>query len=256
MIVRNKKWLALAILIIALLVASMPLERFSYSYHDAAFKKAIATFAIAKTLNASISFLQGTEIEGSLVFASATFSVGEILDPLNDLVERFSWIMLASAVALGIEKLLIDFSGAMGLKIFIVFFGIFTSFLLWKKSSSKISTYALQLFGILLILRLLMPLAEGTNMLIYNLYSKDIYQQASLSLDTTTDDFKKFKEVLPQKELSFFESINKKFEQTSSDIISMIVIFLLHTVLLPIFFLWLGIKAISALIRFPHADTR
>ena len=67
-------------------------------------KKAIATFAIAKTLNASISFLQGTEIEGSLVFASATFSVGEILDPLNDLVERFSWIMLASAVALGIEK--------------------------------------------------------------------------------------------------------------------------------------------------------
>src|SRR5660397_82253 len=71
---------------------------------DSSFKQALAVFATAKGLNAVISLVQGTEVGPPGV----TISIGEILDPINDLVERFSWIMLASLTSLGIQKIMMN----------------------------------------------------------------------------------------------------------------------------------------------------
>ncbi len=36
-------------------------------------------------------------------------AIGEVLDPINDLVEQFSLVMLASMTSLGIQKILLNF---------------------------------------------------------------------------------------------------------------------------------------------------
>ena len=73
---------------------------------DAGMKRALVSFAGARALNAAISLAQGTEFSAGFG-AHITFSVGEVLDPVNDLVESFSNLMLLASVAFGIQKVLL-----------------------------------------------------------------------------------------------------------------------------------------------------
>ncbi|MCB1758216.1 MAG: hypothetical protein KDI68_00350 [Gammaproteobacteria bacterium] len=67
-------------------------------------QRALAAFAIARGLNAVISVIQSAEV-GLTVGISAALSPGEVLDPLNDLIERFSLVMLVASVALWLVRL-------------------------------------------------------------------------------------------------------------------------------------------------------
>lgn len=69
----------------------------------AAFKHALVAFGTARALNAAISVVQGTELALQPAGLGLTLSAGQVLDPLNDLVERFSWVMLVCAVSLGAQ---------------------------------------------------------------------------------------------------------------------------------------------------------
>ena len=72
------------------------------------FERAIAVYAIARSLNGVISVAQGTELEVAPVGVGVSVSVGEILDPLNDLIERFSWLILLALSSLGGQLLVQD----------------------------------------------------------------------------------------------------------------------------------------------------
>ena len=73
-------------------------------YLEQTSQRALAMFAIARGLNAAISVIQSIDL-GFTLGVSATLSPGEVLDPLNDLIERFSLVMLIASVALWIIRL-------------------------------------------------------------------------------------------------------------------------------------------------------
>lgn len=75
---------------------------------EANLTRAAALFGTARALNAVISVLQSTEVTGGVVVAQGTVSPGQALDPLNDLVERFSSVMLTATVALTGSVLLVQ----------------------------------------------------------------------------------------------------------------------------------------------------
>lgn len=241
--------LSISIFFVTFLALSPMMDAISYDHHNKAFERSLATFAIAKGLNGVISVLQGTEVQGSVVFASATFTIGEILDPLNDMIERFSWVMLASTIALGIEKLLIDMGGALALKVIIGLLAGTTLLCLWVPRLQFAKYWISRIFAVFLILRLLMPLLEGANSMIYTHYTEPMYQKATASLHVASTDLQKLKNNLTQKELSFFEKLQQRFENTTKEMISMMVIFVLHSMLLPLLFLWGGAKGIIFLLR-------
>lgn len=68
-----------------------------------AFKHALVAFATARALNGVISVVQGTELALQPAGVGVILTAGQVLDPLNDLVERFSWVMLVCAVSLGAQ---------------------------------------------------------------------------------------------------------------------------------------------------------
>ncbi len=72
----------------------------------AAFQRALVTFALTRTLNGVISVAQGTELAFEPAGVGVVISAGEILDPLNDLVEQFSWLTLMAATSLGMQIML------------------------------------------------------------------------------------------------------------------------------------------------------
>ena len=85
--------------------------------YEGMFQRALVTFALARTLNGVISAVQGTELALQPAGVGLTLTPGEILDPVNDLVERFSWIMLAATVSLGVQQVLLDISGSLAVKV-------------------------------------------------------------------------------------------------------------------------------------------
>jgi len=91
-----------AVLLI-ILAWSQILDRLTLAYLDDALLGSGAIYATARSINALISVLQGTEID--VVFVS--FTVGEILDPVNDLIERFSSLLLLALGSLALQQLLI-----------------------------------------------------------------------------------------------------------------------------------------------------
>ncbi len=80
-------------------------------------ERSLLAYAAARTLNAVISVAQGTEIAVQPIGVGVTITVGEALDPLNDLIERFSWVVLLAAASLGAQALVIDMSGTLAFNV-------------------------------------------------------------------------------------------------------------------------------------------
>lgn len=80
------------------------LEDFSADYVNHAFTAAGLVYATARGINALVSVLQGTELD--VVFV--TVAAGEVLDPINDLIERFSGVVLIALGSLALQKILLS----------------------------------------------------------------------------------------------------------------------------------------------------
>lgn len=78
--------------------------------------RAAALFATARALNAAISVAQSASVSAG-VGVEGSVSPGQALDPVNDLVERFSAVMLTATVALGGSALLLKAGDAYGLAV-------------------------------------------------------------------------------------------------------------------------------------------
>ncbi len=102
---RKFKSMLIALLIFSLImIAWLGLaDKKSAEYTDAAMFTTGAAYASARTINALISTFQTAQV--SVGFAS--ISVGELLDPINDLIERFSAVMMWCLGSLALQKLMI-----------------------------------------------------------------------------------------------------------------------------------------------------
>ena len=101
----NKLILVALTSVLLVIALSFTIDENAKKLIDESFKQAVIVFGSAKALNGVISLAQGTEIDLPFV----VIAIGEILDPINDLVEQFSLIMLASLISLGIQKILLNF---------------------------------------------------------------------------------------------------------------------------------------------------
>ncbi|MBW2512539.1 MAG: hypothetical protein JRE01_11000, partial [Deltaproteobacteria bacterium] len=74
------------------------------AYIDQSLMNAGAAFLLARGFNAVVSVFQESELQLEPAGVGVSLALGQALDPINDLVERFSWVMLASLTSLGIQK--------------------------------------------------------------------------------------------------------------------------------------------------------
>jgi hypothetical protein len=94
--VKIKLLLTVLYVLLVLVNQAGPLDDRSRDYTKQGFKRALVTFAVTRGLNGIISVAQGTEVAVEPAGIGLVFTPGQILDPVNDLIERFSWIVLAS----------------------------------------------------------------------------------------------------------------------------------------------------------------
>ena len=80
----------------------------SAAYIDSALKQALVTYGVARGVNAVVSVLQTINLFG--------LGVGQVLDPINDLVERFSGVMELAIGSLFIQKILLEIASSLFFK--------------------------------------------------------------------------------------------------------------------------------------------
>jgi len=263
--------------VIALAVAGAVtghIDQASEEQAEDALKNALVTFAVARTLNGVISAAQGTEVALEPGGVGVVLSVGEILDPINDLIERFSTVMLIAASSLGLQMLLLNITSWWGVSGFL--FAAATGFLvvIWapRSTAAQYAGPALRILLFLLFVRFAVPVLIVGTTLISDAFLAPKQAEATAILRDTTEDIERINEeaqTVPPDEQSFMDRLGemideslqsmrvgarmKELKESASNaaehIVSLIAIFVLQTILLPLLFLWLfmaGLKGIAS----------
>lgn len=240
---------------------------------DAGLKRALVTFASARVLNGVISVVQGTEVVAQPLGFGVTLSVGEILDPVNDLVEQFSNLMLAASVAFGVEKFLLSFFGSdyASAVTTVILLGWLAFY--WRGWRFP---WLDKVLAVMVFVRFAMPLMTIGSGMIYEHYSAATYSvnQAAL-VGASSDPVLDVKTSEPRTECksvkckiedwwsgdkdkaeSSVGDLRKKInnlkaiaDQTVDSVVNLIVVFLLQTLIFPLLFLWMAYKLAFSTMR-------
>jgi len=183
--------IALVLLVIIMVGFSWlaPLDSAANERVDAGFKRALVSYGAARALNAVISFAQGTEMSFQPFGVGLNLAPGQILDPLNDLVEQLSQLLLIASVALGIQKILLSIgaSWVISLTLTIIALAWCALHLLHRQSPN----WLFKLLLVLLMLRFAIPVSlVGTGLLFQNFLASD-YQASQAIIETTSKELNK-----------------------------------------------------------------
>jgi hypothetical protein len=227
----------------------------SQEFLDSSIKRATITFASAKALNSIISFAQGTEAGPPGI----TFAVGEFLDPLNDLVERFSMVMLLSIISLGIQKILLLILSNAGFSYFLISLIVICNILMLL--GSRFFLKITKLTVVFILISFSISFLEISNTLLYKHLISDKYsiQKANSKIDYLITDMKQISKKQKSSFLGFsnfsisdkIDDFKQKAKETNDYIINLIIIFIFQTIFSPLLFGVVLYKLIKLIFKRP-----
>lgn len=154
----------LAVLLIAAAWWPAPLDA-AGEHSKAGLKRAMAMYAVARGMNAIISVAQGTQITGELAVVGGVLAMGQVLDPINDLVEQFSAVTLMAAVAFGLQILLIKI-GAHWILSLVLTLAVLAWFTLWWRRRQA-PHWLVQVLVALVLVRFAVPVSALASEAVY-----------------------------------------------------------------------------------------
>lgn len=235
---------------------------------DESLGSAFSAFAIAKALNATISVLQSSTLD----FQVFQLSVGEALDPANDMIERFSWVMFAASGSLALQKLLLGMSSSAIVKgllslACLIAAGIFA--MRWHRWQRMALNAAL----VLVFLRfavVIVALASGAAEKAFLEEPRDTtmqeLQNSQRQLEALAEDRLASRDAADEEEQGWWdgltdsvgdlvgnpvEGMTERFDAITDRIIDLTMIFIVQTMLFPLAFLYLLYRLTGNLLERP-----
>lgn len=268
------KRLIIAILVLALAVVcfmSLPekvfrplglsyLDNKAEDYYNGTMKNALAAYAVARAINAGVSVIQDTHIEISPAGLGVSLALGQILDPVNDIIERFSWIMLVSLSSLAIQRVILEIGQHVGLGTLLAFgLSILAlSYLLPYKIEYILRNIALKIVVLSISIRMVIPLVGYVGVEVYSMFLNTVYDESIKelkifessvsSIQTVTDgsiseadegwwdklksEFGNVTQIATLKEI--LTKIKSMVEDQVRYIINLLMVFIIQTIIIPI----------------------
>jgi hypothetical protein len=242
-----RRILLLALLAIAVACAWLkPLDDMAGAQAQAGFKRAVASFATARALNAVISVVQGTELSVQPLGVGITLTPGQMLDPLNDLVERFADLMLMASVAFGVQLLLLEMGVHWGMSLLLSLAAAGWAWQTWR--SKRPPALLTRVLVALLLVRFIVPLAGMASDVVYRGFMQEQYaagqqgiEQASKAIGALAPDGGAADKKWWQLD-RHIEQLGATIDKTVEHAIRLIVVFLLQTLILPLVVFWILLR--------------
>jgi hypothetical protein len=226
-------------------------------------ERSLFTFTIARGINGVISVLQGTEVTLSLFGTAGTkVAIGQVLDPVNDLIEIFSSLMLLSSASIGLQRFCLPMGTWLGFKLLL---SVAVPLLLagiWLKSGySGLRGWGYRLLMLALIARFFIPAAAWTSAAVYEKFLAKYYTASMSSLEQAEKELKfpllNGKNV--EAEQGVWATLREAYEKSKDlggvwrwfaiakealgdyarFVIDLLLVFFIQTMLIPLVVLWL-----------------
>jgi hypothetical protein len=266
-------WPLLATAAVALMLTGY-VDQTGAAHADRSFKRALVTFASARALNGAISVAQGTELAMEPGGVGVIIAIGEILDPVNDLIEQFSTVMLIATSSLGLQKILLNITSwwAISAALIIVAIVVVATSLFSFAKFPQLGSLAKRTLLIMLFIRFVLPVLTIGTTLVFDTFLATEQAAAAAALESTTAAVKEINQDDAQQEMpndgaSFLDRLDSALDDAmqslrlsdrldrvqlalsnaSEHVINLIVIFLLQTIVLPVVFAWLLFELLKTL---------
>lgn len=245
-------------------------------YFEEVSQRSISAYAVTRGINAIVSVIKESNVSLSPAGVGITVAAGQVLDPLDDMTERLSSVLVLSIVSIGIQKLTMEIGQLFSFQLI----GCLLPLLvlpLWIKSHllGKIVTFAAKIIVVLTVLRLFLPGSMMLNNLFYTefleenivqtkeklrvisesggelsqfdavQYDDGIIDTLNSSLDSMTLKMAEMKKAYNKIENNLGEIIDSLLDLT----IYYVMIFLVQVLLIPVFALWLTLRLVDNLFK-------
>jgi hypothetical protein len=247
----------LPLLLLALVACAWlaPLDAPATERVDAGLKRALISFATARALNGVISVAQGTELSVQPAGVGATFAPGQLLDPVNDLVERFSDLMLGASVMFGAQKVLIGVGGYWPVSL--AFTLVAVAWVWLSLRQRPIAPWLSRLLVLFMMLRFAVPAVTLGTDAVWQKFLAEDYRVSQQAIDATSSDAASggpALQVAPENQglidqlrrwfshntdvKARFDELKQTIEKATEHLIRLMVVFVLQTLVVPMALLW------------------
>jgi hypothetical protein len=237
-------------------------------YFREAITKAGVAYATCRAVNASVSIVKNSSLNLEPVGIGVTVAVGQALDPIDDMTERVSDVLVTAITSLGVQKLAYEIGVSLAPGIVALFLLIF-SILIWFENEKlgAIQQTIMRVILLILIARFALPISALANDYIQEHFLADNISSANNELALGSAELDKLKELsLPEidgtlgtikNSASFIQRKSVEFRNAivntvsnSKNIIENLLkltflyvgVFLIQVIALPIMVFWLLVK--------------
>jgi hypothetical protein len=189
------------------------LDKQADAYFENCIGQAALAYSTCRIMNGSISVLQESQLQVEPAGIGLSIAIGQALDPINDMIERTSDVLVTSIVSLGVQKLLFEISITVVPKLVGILLLLLSISVVFK--DPNIESKQSQLIKIVLLLvvvRLCLPASSLTSAYLNRTFFEPKITEAKTELNFTSQEINKFTDFsLPQ-----VDGIKKTIDNSSS----------------------------------------
>jgi hypothetical protein len=254
--------LATLIVVLVALSSTHVVDDYVDDYTSESIRNAALTYATARGINALVSVLQSSQIEVG-AFVTGSMTIGEVLDPLNDMIERFSTVMTWVLASLAAQKVLLLLASHLLFLYLVAVLGV-SALLLLYFGSARARSLVFRCFLVVAFVRFALGLAVVLNsgadylflqqQLESNNQKIEQFQSNILRVDANADS-----DDLRDSVISFWRSLsldelNQKISRSIENFINLVALYLFKTILFPLGFFYVALFVIRQLWRIDLTD--
>ncbi|MBB5349596.1 hypothetical protein JWG42_15165 [Desulfoprunum benzoelyticum] len=243
-------------------------------YFNETISKAGLAYATVRAINASVSVIKESNLQLEPAGIGVSLAIGQILDPVDDMTERLSTVLVTAITSLGVQKLSYEIGISLAPTMMAALLVVF-SILLWFDTSIRIASLqsiVVKLLILIAVVRFCLPLSSLANDYIYTQYFEQQISQANDELRLQTKKFDQLENLslpeshgilgaietsgafIKQKSLAFKNALQGSVTNMSEIIENLLKltflyvgIFFLQVVIFPVTIFWILLKAASSL---------
>lgn len=232
---------------------------------EAGLQRALATYAVARGFNAILSLAMSASVNVQFI-AGMQVSPGALLDPLDDLVEQFSLVMLAATVSFAAQRLLIEIGGSWPVSLLLTLVSATWLALRWRRRLDGPSGFAgparvARIAIGLICLRFAVPAVALASEATYQLVMSGTYEAAQSKVKAVEaveppeapraeSRMERIRRWLADKAdvAEKIEALRARFDAAIEHLVRLTAVFVVQTIVLPLLFLWLIVRLYRVLI--------
>ena len=273
-IIRSSMGILVAILLFFSLGLKLPvIDSATDTYFREAMTKAGVAYATCRVVNASVSIVKESHLELEPAGIGLSLALGQALDPIDDMIERLSDVLVTAITSLGVQELVYEISVSLAPPILSALF-LVLSILIWFKNEVIISlkNLTMRILFIVVIARFCLPISSMANDFIQKNFFFDQISDANKELALGSAELDKLKDfslpeidgilgtiensasLLKRKTIAFKNAVVITISNAENIIESLLKltflyvgIFLIQVIILPLLTFWILLKTMNIL---------